>query len=43
MEEPSAIEQKANGEDMGSLVCVGDNFAVPAKEGNNEGVEFYVL
>lgn len=26
-----------------SLVQVGDNFAIPAPEGNNEGVEFYVL
>jgi hypothetical protein len=43
MEEPIACEQKANGEDMGFLVCVGDNFVIPIEEGNNEGVEFYVL
>jgi len=42
-EEPNASEQEVNGEDVGSLVCVGDNFAVPTKEGNNEGVEFYGL
>jgi hypothetical protein len=28
---------------MGFLVCVGHNFVVRAKEGNSEGVEFYVL
>jgi hypothetical protein len=37
MEKPSACEQEANGEDMGFFVCVGDNFAILAKEGNNEG------
>jgi hypothetical protein len=25
------------------FLCVGDNFAILAKEGNNEGDEFYVL
>jgi hypothetical protein len=25
------------------MLNIGDNFAVPAKEDNNEGVEFYIL
>ena len=33
----------ATEETLGDLVNVGDNFAVPAIEGNDEGVDFYIL
>ncbi len=41
--EPGAMEHEGDGEDLIALVCVGENFAVPAQENNNEGVEFYIL
>jgi hypothetical protein len=28
---------------VGDLLNIGDNFAVPAKEENDKGVEFYIL
>jgi hypothetical protein len=37
------VEHEGDGEDLIALVCVGDNFAILAKESNNEGVEFYIL
>lgn len=36
-------EQAVEGEGFGDLIRPGDNFAVPAAEGNTEGVEFYIL
>lgn len=36
-------EESVEGEGFGDLIRPGDNFAVPAMEGNGEGVEFYVL
>ena len=36
-------EYEYDGECMGDLVQPGDNFAVPAEEGNDEGVAFYIL
>jgi hypothetical protein len=37
------VEHEGDGEDLVALVCVGDNFVVPSQEGNNEGIEFYIL
>jgi hypothetical protein len=31
------------GQDLGNLLQIGDNFAILAKEGNEEGIGFYVL
>ena len=28
---------------LGDLVDIGDNFAIPAEEGNDEEVDFYIL
>lgn len=28
---------------LGDIVLLGDNFVIPAEEGNDEGVEFYIL
>ena len=36
-------EEIVEGEGFGDLIRPGDNFAVPAMEGNAEGVEFYIL
>jgi hypothetical protein len=36
-------EEVVEGEGFGDLIRPGDNFAIPAVEGNIEGVEFYVL
>lgn len=30
-------------EEMSDLLNIGDNFVVPAEEGNAEGVQFYIL
>ncbi len=43
IEKPSAMEHEGDGEDLDALFCVGDNFAIPTQEGNNERVEFYIL
>lgn len=43
MKELNAWEHEGDGEDMVALVSVGDNFVVPAQEGNDESVEFYIL
>ncbi len=42
-QEPSAWDYEFHEEEMGNLVCIGDNFVVLALKGNNEGVDFYVL
>lgn len=36
-------EEAVEGEGFGDLIRPGDNFVVPALEGNTEGVEFYIL
>jgi hypothetical protein len=41
--EPSVVENEGDGEDLATLVYVGDNFVILAQECNNEGVEFYIL
>ncbi len=43
IEEPSVVEHEGDGEDLDALVCVKDNFAIPTQEGNNKGVELYIL
>lgn len=40
-EEPWDYE--SDDESLGGLVNIGDNFVVPAIQGNEEGVEFYIL
>jgi hypothetical protein len=42
-EDPKNWEYGSVDEEIGDLLQVGENFAVPAPEGNDEGVEFYVL
>ncbi len=42
-QEFGARKHECDGEDLATLMCVGDNFAVLTHEGNNEGVEFYIL
>lgn len=42
-EEGEDWEDVIEGEGFGDLIRTGDNFAVPAIEGNDEGVDFYVL
>jgi hypothetical protein len=41
--ELGAGKHEGDGEDLATLMCVGDNFVVPTHQGNNEGVEFYSL
>ncbi len=43
VQKPGAWEYESDEEEMGNLVCIGDNFVVPTLEGNNEKVELYVL
>jgi hypothetical protein len=42
-DDPEDWEYGGVDEEIGDLLRVGENFAVPAPEGNDEGVEFYVL
>jgi hypothetical protein len=42
-EDPKNWEYGGVDEEIGDLLQVGENFAVPTPEGNDEGVEFYVL
>lgn len=42
-DDPEGWEFDGVREDLGDLVEVGDNFAVPAPPGNDEGVAFYIL
>jgi hypothetical protein len=42
-DDPEDWEYGSVDEKIGDLFQVGENFAVPVPEGNDEGVEFYVL
>lgn len=41
--DPEEWEYGGVGEELGNLLQVGENFAVPAPDENDEGVEFYIL
>jgi hypothetical protein len=43
MHELSGGELEVDAEDLVVLVSIGDNFVVLAQEGNDEGIEFYIL
>jgi len=45
MEEVEELGLKGpeDGQEMGDLIWIGDNFGVPTEEGNQEDVDFYIL
>lgn len=42
-DEGNECEEIVEGEDLGNFLSVGDNFGVPAMDGNNKRVGFYAL
>ncbi len=39
----AGLDGPIDGEQMGDIFQIGDNFAIAIEESNNEGVNFYIL
>lgn len=39
----AGLDGPINGEQMGDIFQIGDNFAIDIEESNNEGYNFYIL